>query len=295
MTSALWIDSDSVSGAYDAVIRHPAIVASAGALIERGRTPSRVPAGRGLYVFERECAALPRTAARTLGSDRATTCHILIALTDRSAFAVHLNGVPGQTLALLRAMREVFGEASDVDVHIAGGFDDPAGRSRMLGADLFRCLAHPGRAWPDVRFHLRTACVGPLNSALLRVRRPGRTEEIETPGPLVRALAVDVGTGEVIPNGWFDDLGPDAAWRMAAASYSTAPLHTVTDPATGRYRENLRTPLEVPPREVLAALLGITDDGEFLRYTSTSPEVEHATFAAEVRAGLRLMLSLASS
>ena len=87
---------------YDVVIRHPAIAASARALIELVSHPSQTTVNQdGVYVFQKEYAVVPRARAGIVGSDRATTCHILIVASPTKLFCAHLDGSHGQPTALM--------------------------------------------------------------------------------------------------------------------------------------------------------------------------------------------------
>src|SRR5262249_12779657 len=153
-------------------------------------------------------------------------------------FCAHLDGAPGQTAALTVALRDSFSDAAMVQVHIAGGFSDNHGLSVTLAGDLLTAL---DRAVPARRWELRTACIGPLNTV--------------SGAPAVRALAFDTRTGEVIPNVWFTNRGPNAEWRAARASYGVSPLVRATDPATGEFWLDPADTLSVPDRRYLEEML----------------------------------------
>jgi hypothetical protein len=255
---------------YDAIIRHPTIMASARELIGSGAVASRIEADQpSVYVFQKEFAVIPRDQPRILGSDRATTCHIIIVSSSMKLFCAHLDGADGQMRALMAAMRETFAGESSLDVHLAGGFSDDHGLSVSSGRDL---LAELDRGWPGVEFEMKTACFGPLNSAV-------------GPAPIVRALAFDTRTNELIVNGWFADRGENVGWRAARASYGVSPLVRSND---------FRDSIYVPDREYLEEMLKIEDDRTLLQMTSTSPDAEHDTFCAETRATMRYLLEAQS-
>src|SRR5262245_61546696 len=112
MASALWIQNAPVvvrdpRELFAMVTDHPAIIASACVLTGRAANDSSIPAGRNTYVFQREFAVVPRDG-RIIGSDRATTCHMLIATSQTRTFCAHLDGFPGQAAALLAALRDAF-------------------------------------------------------------------------------------------------------------------------------------------------------------------------------------------
>jgi hypothetical protein len=255
---------------YEAVIHHPSVIVSSRSLIERGATASRIQADQpSVYVFQREFAVVPHDPPCVVGSDRATTCNILIVSSSKKVFCAHLDGSHGQMAALMSALRNAFVGETALDVHLAGGFSDYRGLSVSLGRDLLAAL---DRGWPGVQFSLKTACIGPLNTAM-------------PSAPIIRALALDTRTNELIPNAWFDDRGPNVEWRAARANYGIAPLVGAKDRSDTIF---------IPDRQYLEEMLTIDDDRTLLQLTSTSPDVEHDSFCAETRATIRYLLGLKS-
>jgi hypothetical protein len=272
MSHALWIDGAPLAtrqphDLYAAVTNHPAIIASARALIDRGSVKTIVPRDpANVYVFQKEIAVVERPRNEIIGSDRATTCHILIVSSPRKVCCAHLDGSPGQMLDLMLSLSIAFEEESEFDVHLAGGFDDERGLSVALGRELLAEL----NGWSGARFDLKTACIGPLNTA-------------SGPAPIVRALALDLRTGEVLANAWFHDRGPHAELRAATTCFSYVPLRDAAKPPGA---------LTVPDRRYLEHLLAIQDDRMLLQLTSTSPDVEHPEYCDELRATIRYVLGM---
>jgi hypothetical protein len=282
MPHALWIDDKPVTASnlaaiFNYVVQHPTIVESARA-IRTCAVPTQIaPEQPAVYVFQKEFAVLPRSKSCLVGSDRATTCHILIALSRERVLCAHLDGSQGQISAMISALCDCFRDDAVLDLHLAGGFLDNGGLSIALGRDLLAALA---RGLAGSRLNLKTAYIGPLNTSAR--------------APVVRALAINTRTGDVIPNSWFEDRGPHIEWRAARASYGASPLVRVTDPATGEYWLDPTDTISVPDRRYMEELLKL-DDRTLLQMTSTSPEVEHDTFCDETRATLRYLLTLGES
>lgn len=262
---------------YDAVTHHPAIVASARSLIESGSVKTVIPHDPpSVYVFQKEFAIIPRSRKSAIGSDRATTCHILIIASSRRVFAAHLDGSPGQMVALAARLRlPFFGEPS-VEAHLAGGFSDERDLSVALGREILAVLDN---VRTDTPVNLKTACVGPLNT-------------MTGPAPIIRALALNTHTNTLIANGWFADRGPNADWRAACVAYGASPMLEATDPRTGDYWPDDRGFISLPDPRYLESVLNIKDNQTFLQLTSTSPDVEHDGFCDETRATLRYLLEL---
>src|SRR5262245_25233974 len=109
-----WIEESPVAARtprdlYTAVTNHPAIVASARALIDRGSVKTIVPHDpANVYVFQKEIAVVARPRNGIIGSDRATTCHILIVSSPRKVCCAHLDGSPGQIPDLLLSLSIAF-------------------------------------------------------------------------------------------------------------------------------------------------------------------------------------------
>jgi len=271
------------SAVYGHVLGLPSVIDGARYLAEQGATPTRIaPPQPGVYVFQREWAVVPTTQPVILGSDSATTCHILLAVSPKAVFCTHLDGVPSQVPAFLKALRESFPTSEDdlaiVDLYIAGGLDDVA--SRQLGAALLSALHRAAGTWPAARFNLKACCIGPLNT--LRPKKAAL--------PAVRALAWDAPAGRVIVNAWFDDKSPERWLRAAYSMAGTLPLVRTYDAATGKHDFGADYKLEPMPAAYIDELLGM-DDATLLLNASTSPEAEHDTFCDEMRQTLWFLRS----
>jgi hypothetical protein len=245
-------------------------------LRERDSTASRIDVA-GIYLFQKEFAVIGRDRPSVIGSDRATTCHILFVSSSSHVFCAHLDGSQGQTAALIAALRESYAGEEALDVHLAGGFADERGLSVSLGAELLAAL---DRGWPGVRLNLKTACIGPLNT----IRAP-------RPAPVIRALAFDDRTSDLIPNVSFSDCGPNVEWRAARAAFGNKALVRATDRTTGHYWLDPTDTIAIPHRQYLLELLRC-DDQTLLQLTSTSPDAEDADFCERMRETVRFLLSL---
>jgi hypothetical protein len=277
--SSLWLNDRPAAASTSAEL-YQYVVDHVPVLTTSPRRDLEVDA-KTVYVFQREFAVVDRWQSLTLGSDRATTCHLLAAHSPSTAFLAHLDGAAGQMPALLHALRDAFDDEHILEVNLVGGFDDARGLSRQLGMELLWTLRNAVPLWPAARFHLRTCTIGPHNT----------TSENGEPTPRIRGLAIRTGTIELIPGAWFPDPQPHRLARAAMAFAGSPPLASVYNRWRATYQVDLGE-LTWQPVERLAALLAITDDEEFLQATSTSPRAEHAEYCDEMREMLRYLLWL---
>ncbi len=277
-TSSLWLHDKPLSAAapmalYQHVLLHAAKIESAP--VQQFEVDAQT-----VYVFQREVAVVPRARGITLGSDRATTCHLFAAHSERVAFLAHLDGAAGQMPALIHVLRDAFADHADaVDLHLVGGFRDSHGESLRLGMELFVALRDAHAIWPGVKFHLRGCAIGANNTI---------TEKSQQV-PRIRGIAIRTATMELVPNAWFPDPQPHC-WERAALSFAgRVPLASVYDAATATYRVDPAW-LMPQPVEVLKYLSTRSKDAELLSLTSSSPQAEHAEYCDEMRAVLRHLL-----
>jgi len=240
----------------------------------------------GLYVSQREYAVVPLSCGRIVGSDAATTCHILIAVGMGKVLCTHLDGVAGQEAELQSVLLREFAGASEIDVHMVGGFHDDESTSWRLALHLLGVWLAFSKASPETAIHLKTVQILDRNSRVETVRWRGRDQQ--TQGPIVRAMAYDTRDGRILLQRWFADHGPDEMMRAIFCSFGRGSLRQAVDPAT-------LAPLPIDPQKeirwpkpsILNRLLGLTADEDFLEQTSTSPLVEHAEYATQVREKFR--------
>uniref|UniRef100_A0A8C4QZJ5 N-terminal asparagine amidase n=1 Tax=Eptatretus burgeri TaxID=7764 RepID=A0A8C4QZJ5_EPTBU len=211
-----------------------------------------------LYVHQREIAACtPGDAAVTfLGSDDATTCHILV-LKDLGSGTLCLAHCDGSDLAwgvhhMVEAVCSLAGAAYErLELHIVGGFADRAGVSDRLTHDIIGEFVQQKE---DV--HLLTFC----------------------------ASAVDVRTGDLFP-ARFPDRGPDSVLRSARI-FSCNTMEDVYSAENGE--------LHVGPyhwessKDVIFWLS--QPDCVLLKHLSTSPAVEPPDFVSRLRDQLCFLL-----
>uniref|UniRef100_UPI0035902EDD protein N-terminal asparagine amidohydrolase-like isoform X2 n=1 Tax=Myxine glutinosa TaxID=7769 RepID=UPI0035902EDD len=229
-----------------------------------------------LYVHQREIAACPPgdAAVTLLGSDDATTCHLLV-LKDRGSGALCLAHCDGSDVTwgvrhMVEAVRSLAGTACErLELHIIGGFADRAGVSDRLTHDIIGEFVQQKE---DV--HLLTFCASELNTIL----RSGVQH------PAIYGIAVDVRTGNLFP-ARFPDRGPDSVLRSARI-FS---CNTMEDVYSAEHGELHVGPYHWEPWNDAIFWLS-QPDYVLLKHLSTSPAVEPPDFVSRLRDQLRFRL-----
>ncbi|XP_077173108.1 protein N-terminal asparagine amidohydrolase isoform X3 [Paroedura picta] len=161
-----------------------------------------------LYVQQREFAATtPKDGSVSiLGSDDATTCHLVV-LRHTGSGATCLTHCDGsdtdkEVLLVTNAVRVLSpnAEYGRLELHLVGGFSDDRHLSQELTNQLLRAF---DRLQDNV--HLVTFCVTELNDR----------EEKGNHYPYVYGIAANVKTGEIF-HATFPDKGPEVDLRSAS-------------------------------------------------------------------------------
>jgi hypothetical protein len=260
-----------------AVLNHPHIRAQAAAACALSAPPAW-PDLPVQYVCQRECHIAPNDANVLIGSDRATTCHIVLLRSALRVVCAHLDGTPGGVAQLIAEQVNPF--SAEVEAFLIGGFADESGASLALTVELLHALHRA-----TVPVHLELVALATLNSTT--ITRPWRRGTITTPAPILRGLAYLPATQQL----WFNPPLPftGQAWdvRTAYGLAGTSALYYTHEPA-------LPAQLTRWPVELIDEYLALPDV-DLLEQLSTSPYVEHASFASELRATLRYLRTLAEA
>lgn len=249
-----------------------------------GRVARRVEASEPcLYVQQREVAVIaPGDDMRILGSEDATTCHIVVLRDSNTGVTglAHLdNDEPEDFLMLEREVRDRKGvktttrelEDMEYDVSLLGGYAD----EDEISQDITEMLIVVMQGL-KARFTLRLACVGSVNTTI----KDG------VPWPKIYGGGVEVESGEVF-TAQFTYHGPDPDIRQLRLHTSGASLANIYDPYSGKV---VVRPFSYKP--MVEAHLWLQKNDEFiLRYCSTSPKVEPPGFCESMRATFRRMIS----
>lgn len=231
---------------------------------------------RHVYVGQREMAVSERGDwVEVLGSEDATTCHIIILrdlTSDRGLTGLaHLDSEdPGQLLALEAAVRERSGSGGpwEYEVSLVGGYEDDRFCSRdITDALLFTMQNH------CAFFRLRLACVLAVNTQ----------QRVGVDWPRTYGAGVRLDTGEVFTAA-FESHGPDEDIR---SMWCNEGLHNIYCHETGR--------IVIKPFQygvISSAHRWLKQSDEFLlHHCSTSPKVEPPTFCNMIRAQFQRMIT----
>jgi len=248
------------------------------------RTPRQIDASEPcVYIGQKEAAVVaPGDSMRMLGSEDATTCHVVILRDTNTGVTgmAHLdNDEPEDFLILEREVRDRKGvktatrelEDMEYDVSLLGGYSD----EEEISQDITEMLLVVMQGL-KARFTLRLACIGSVNT----------TMKDSVAWPRVYGGGVEVETGEVF-TAKFSYHGPDPDIRSLRLHSRGAALLNIYDPYSGK--------IVVKPfsyQSMTDAHLWLQRTDEFiLRYCSTSPKVEPPSFCDHMRANFRRMIS----
>jgi Protein N-terminal asparagine amidohydrolase len=231
-----------------------------------------------LQVLQRECAVIDASPASpaALGSDAATTCHI-VAFRDPATCKTaltHLDNAATVADAVSTLLTLLAEHSQCLDCYIVGGYEDPTAAAD--GTCFTEAVLAALHAVQGTAFRLLLACCGIANTQCIKQKISGRLRRSRTiAGPVKRSLAVCAATGEAWPIYFTaESRGPAYLVRscrtmgcsdtslLCIYNCSTAP-GLVTVPVFQ---------CESDPRSA-SYLLSLPDD-EFLQYTSTSPLLE---------------------
>ncbi|XP_032559620.1 protein N-terminal asparagine amidohydrolase isoform X1 [Chiroxiphia lanceolata] len=160
-----------------------------------------------LYVQQREFAVTtPKDGSVSiLGSDDATTCHIVVLRHTGSGATclTHCDGsdTEAEVSLIMSSVKSLSNPTGcgRLEVHLVGGFNDDRQLSQKLTNQLLRAFD----LQPD-DVHLVTFCVTELNDR----------EEQDIHFPIIYGIAVNVKTAEIFP-ATFPEKGPDEDLRSA--------------------------------------------------------------------------------
>lgn len=238
-----------------------------------------------LYIGQKEAAVVgPGDPMVMLGSEDATTCHIVIVRDVETGVTglAHLdNDEPNDFLKLEREVRDRKGvkkmtreleESLEYEVSIVGGYEDENNTSEDITEMLLSVMQGL-----KARFILKFACIGTINTVI----KDG------VPWPRIYGGGVLIETGEIF-SATFSYHGPDTDIRsLRLHSRQPLGLTNIYDPDSDKL---IVRPFSYQP--AVDAHLWLKKTDEFLlRYCSTSPKVEPPSFCNGIRAGFRRMIS----
>eukprot|EP00095_Tigriopus_kingsejongensis_P002487 maker-scaffold64_size435223-snap-gene-2.23 protein:Tk02487 transcript:maker-scaffold64_size435223-snap-gene-2.23-mRNA-1 annotation:"protein n-terminal asparagine amidohydrolase" len=253
----------------------------------KGTSPKKLKADEGvLYVNQSEFAMShpgdPNVSI--LGSEDATTCHILVLRESRTHVTAlaHMDsghGVSRMVDKLARISNNRTKETNNkqlrLEVSLIGGYEDEAGTSEGLTLKLLGDFVDS-----EVHFTLKLCVIGSLNTTY---------DQNCDPWPMHYGCAVDVGTGEIFPAN-FQDHGPADTLRHCRISFNNnrAQLRPfdlydcesgeiLIEPFTFAYNPGLEFWLRAPSKLILENM-------------SSSPKVEPVYFVPKLKQTIQMVL-----
>jgi len=235
-----------------------------------------------LYVLQREFAVISPADDKIdfLGSEDATTCHLLILRHTGSGVTAlaHFDGCgmdEGLESMISKMCRVSRGapEGGRIEAHAVGGFMDERDESVRLFQNLFAIFQ---RTQHDI--HLITACVCDSNDVI----KPNGVHY-----PALYGVGVNCKTGVVFP-ATFPDKGPDVALR-SARHFTGKTRRQVTDIYDAGQQKLVIEAFEFDPWDEAELWLQQPDDF-MLNYLSTSPKQEPESFIPSLRDTLKFIV-----
>ncbi|XP_051985845.1 protein N-terminal asparagine amidohydrolase [Xyrauchen texanus] len=241
------------------------------------RSPEPVDPKHLLYLQQREFAAATPAdnSVSVLGSDDATTCHLVVLRHTGSGATclAHCDGSSTWTEVplLVNAVtsRSNLAKEGRLELHLVGGFDDDRKTSHSLSVNILAAFQKQRE-----EIHLETCCITDVNDVI----KEG------THRPLVYGIGVNVKTGHVFPAS-FTFRGPAEELR-SARTFSGGQMVEVYDSS----RELVKIgPCRWTPNNDMAFWLS-QEDETILQYLSTSPYAEPPHFIQHIKSTIQFLL-----
>ncbi|XP_053273634.1 protein N-terminal asparagine amidohydrolase isoform X2 [Pleuronectes platessa] len=230
-----------------------------------------------LYVQQREFAATTPADdhVSVLGSDDATTCHLVV-LRHTGSGAVCLAHCDGSStwseiphlVKSVTSLSKVSKEGR-LELHLIGGFNDESKTSHNLSLNI---LAAFHKQKEDI--HLETCCITEMNDVVVD----------GTHRPIVYGIGVNVKTGDLFPSS-FTHKGPAEELR-SARTFTGGQMAELYDSSRGRVKIG---PCEWSSNLDIAFWLSQNDD-TILKYLSTSPMAEPPHFVQHMKSTIKFLL-----
>lgn len=235
-----------------------------------------------LYVQQREFAATTPAdnSVAVLGSDDATTCHLVLLRHTGSGAAclAHCDGSStwSEVPLIVKAVMSLSSPAKEgrLELHLIGGFDDESKTSQKLSLCL---LAAFHKQKEDI--HLETCCITEMNDVIVDGSHR----------PVVYGIGVNVKTGEVFPAS-FPYKGPGEELR-SARTFTGGQMADIYDSSKELVKIG---PCKWSPNLDIAFWLSQNDD-TILKYLSTSPTAEPPHFVQHMKSTIQFLLQHPSS
>ena len=180
---------------------------------------------RVLYISQREYGTVIKDdkVVGTIGSEDATTCHIVILASKNAVSLGHFDGcdtktgLSGMLAGLLQSQSDSKEDCSIIEAHIFGGFMDERKMSSELLDEILLLLSQS-----SCKIDLKTACVFSINNNV-------RNEKNE---PILYGVAMDIQSREIFPAS-FQNKGPCETLRHARIFGGSTKMLDVYDSLNG--------------------------------------------------------------
>ncbi|CAF1064405.1 unnamed protein product [Rotaria sp. Silwood1] len=230
-----------------------------------------------IYVYQREFAVIgknDRNGFHLIGSDNATTCHILVLDNQVAVALAHLDG--GETRQsienMLQELTKYAPENTEYDVYIVGGFLDETRRqySRNLSNEILYIFSTK----PNITFHLKLAAITIYNDHIV--------DDIHYPH--IYGICFDINTKN-IRKMVFIDNGPGFRLRTVYQTADSHPAWCIYSSLEGKLtikKFDIDRNSVVPYYKHLYKYF-FHNNQQLLAMTSTSPEQERDTFIKNMK------------
>lgn len=232
---------------------------------------------RVLYISQREYGTVIKgdKMVRTIGSEDATTCNIVILASKTAVSIGHFDGCDTRTglSGMLAGLLENGAEENSstiIEAHIFGGFIDDRKMSCELLEEILLFLSQS-----SFKIDLKTACVFSINNNV-------RNQKNE---PILYGVAMDVQNGEIYPAS-FQNKGPNEALRHARIFGGSKIMLDIYDSLNGTF---VIGPFHYGVFETAPLILNLSDS-QILQYLSTSPHCEPPYFASTTRMAIKFLI-----
>ena len=234
---------------------------------------------------------IPNHGLTVLGSEDATTCHIVIfrhCSTGKTALA-HLDSISKKGLHHIvnQLCLENDESGNQVEVHIFGGYEDERDISEELSLDLLKFLIRNQR----FVFKLGFCVIGSINTWFGEENSSKRF-----PRPRLYGVGINVETGQIVPADFISKT-PDEHLRHVRLSYRQFRSHEEFDQARDFLYQDFNDdtgeftiePFEFVQRPDLVFIAN-APDRFILENMSTSPKVEPEHFCSNIKSAVKLVL-----
>ena len=233
-----------------------------------------------LYINQREYGIVSQEdrVVKFIGSEDATTCHIVVMKTSYAVGLGHFDGADtkqglismAEHVSKKQGSDDVTPKSDPIEVHIIGGFCDEQGTSEELLIEILDTLSQF-----CANFNLMTSCVHHVNNKISNSKNE----------PIICGVAVEISTGDMFP-AMFSYKGPNEILRHARIFGGECNMANVYDTINNTFVVNPFL-YKTPPHARL--FLSLSDD-QILEYLSTSPHCEPDDFASTTRKTLQFLI-----